>query len=235
MGSQTRRGLLKFLASTPALFVVGAKPLFATSQNAATNPAKLPAVQVLRFLNTAQHWHKNIMQSYALSTELAASPAVRELGESDEAEGRGMGASYIKLLNFSSKEILPGWLWDLRVSQDRSGYVLTVQSATDPATAFSTTNEGLIFEGKPIANIGSEIPLDAKPLPATNLSGVNALSRRLASMTLLMFDCRWYQCSQCTDYPCCTDCTCQCGSIGIAGVKCWNCGCDSCRWCCDIY
>ena len=226
---------MKTLAAAPAFLAAGSKSLFGMTTSTPADPQKLVGVHFLRFLNTAQHWHRNVAKVYALPSELSDSPGVKELRDSEEAEKRGLGATYIATVNFASKEIVPGWRWDLQVSPDRSGYFITAQSMKEGGIAFSTTNQGLIFEGKPIAGVGNSLPHEYTPLAAVSGNGMSAISKRLASLTLLMFDCSLFQCSQCSTFPCCTDCTCQCMQGQVIGAKCWNCGCQGCIWCCDIY
>jgi hypothetical protein len=245
-----RRTLLKALAAAPAFLVTGAKSVWGASTTGITDVQhKFPGVQLARFMNTAQLWHKNLTGSYALLSELHGSPAVAELRASKQAEQHGLGASLIEILSFDSTEILPGWSWHLKVASDRSGYFFMAQS-TNPniSAAFSTDQSGGIYEGRPLDSMelsSSRFGFEefrnrtgALPIGALPARGARAVLK-LASLTAAMFNCCDWGCCQCSQraYPCCSDCTCQCmdGYPG-GGVKCLACGLiGCCLWCCDIY
>lgn len=247
MRDQTRRSLMKLFAIVPGFIIGGAKSVFgnptAGSPVATSDDHKRLGVQVMRFLNTAQLWQKVGAGGYALASELASSPAVRDLRDSDQAERHGIGNSLISSLSFDRDEIVPGWSLRLEVFSNRSGYIATIRDVSGPNGAvLSTDHSGVVFEGNPLqAGVGgvsasaAELRTmnGAQPIKASVNSSKTLL--RLASITVAMINCCDYSCCDC-QIACCHDCTCQCmdGYPG-PGTKCWNCGCATCHWCCDIF
>lgn len=116
----TRRSLIKSLLASP--FISWFSP---TKPNVGANRdlERLSlAFNMLRFVDTAEHWHRDAFGDYVRPTTLAQSPVIDRLAHSERAEKMGVGQSLLSSVSLTNPEVIPGWELRLRIRRgEKSG------------------------------------------------------------------------------------------------------------------
>jgi hypothetical protein len=74
------------------------------------------AVRILRFVNTAEHWHKSEFGRYAGRSELLNSPAVGRLKTDGKAAVVGLEPSLVSLIPADYDRPIQGWQFQLELT-----------------------------------------------------------------------------------------------------------------------
>jgi len=196
--------------------------------------SKFLAVRILRLINTIQLRHFEALGHYADLAELKTSESTERWLNNKKAEKTGLGRSLYSVLHFERKEIVPGWEFEIVLRDDRRSYVVTMKDSSGKGLgAFSTDQEGIIYEGTSLAAVNSDevwqsaqLIIAGKPIETHDNRGLASLLKTIAFGPVPA------QRGCCTMYPCQCFGSCQSGSTG--GL-CTNCGCPCCVWCCNIY
>lgn len=249
MLTRERRKVLKSFLTVPLLSLAGKVNLFGQILNGTSETDQVEAfqsrylaVQILRHINTAQLWFKAEYGHFGQLSELNDSFVMERFLQDKRVEKAGLGTTFHSRLQFSQKEILPGWSFKFGSYGDQMGYLARISpTGSNETVSFSTDETGLIYQGKALdedpqeASQGARATLDsATPIVTSRSVAPNRLVRALRNMAVSPdFFC--IGCSACgPPVPCCCGDCCSCQAIGIAG-QCINCGCPSCVWCCCLF
>jgi hypothetical protein len=252
--TDSRRGLLGKLLTIPFAAAALAKAAFARVAGSGGTVVGKEAEyrslgrNILRFLNTGQAWHKRGAGngSYAELKELSGSEALREMS-AKLGDHPQLGAHLHSQLRFGEREIVPGWKFDFRVSDDRSGYIAVLTDVSGKMLGTLSTDErGVIYEGVPL-DAAQELDLNAlgrmdapsvipaaMPLTPPERTFSHRIRELLKSVALMpYFICPCYRIcggEKVCCHPCCILCNQTCD--GSVCSCCVNVGCLSCVWCC---
>jgi hypothetical protein len=253
--SANRRSALKKLLTMPWLAALGsssaAPPAYAYAgeTSVSEHEHRRLGLQVLRFVNTAQLWHRSLTKQYLQASGLKGSEAVARMRTAAGLREPGLDDQFIKHLSFDGKEIVPGWSLQLVVGR-KPGRYLAMLNATNDASlrGLASDEKGVIrvTDGWYVVDHSAELP------QATELPGSKALvdaklaphqqqQPKLIKAAMYVgslsgaaaFDWCWtcFSCCSCQDV-CCYSCSCHCQTDWVEGLNCSNCGCSSCTWAC---
>lgn len=222
----SRRSILKSLATIPLLgasiHLQARTSIFSRGREDLSFTKPSEALQVLRFINTAELWSKYKDGSYLPIEELLNSRGLKELLADDRARKKDLGKAFFSTLDFRGKEIIPGWNFQLFTSPKQDGYAASIHSQLG---SLSTDNKGIIYEGVQLSTVfpgsirAQDVVSHARPVGSPGLLREVALGLFGVSPQI---DC----------CPCICECTCRSQSQPL----CFNCGCiRCCIWCCCPY
>ena len=216
-------------------------------------------VGVMRFINTAESWHRLEAGTYVDWPRLVKSSAVARIAREEFTERMGIGRSLLGRMRIQGDEVISGWRLQLRVTEGAgggSGYVATLSRVHEgPSTfAFASDEMGAIYGGtlKLMETVSLSSPVAVAQLPWVECAplGELRLPKRRSLGTMIkraaLFTCDYYGCEYCaggycwcggSDYPCCVFCEGgggpRCSKSG--GGDCCNCGCFvNCAWICCV-
>lgn len=243
-----RRGILKLAVAIPALRRIG------MLNETAEETAKLHdfhylAVRTLRLTNTAQAYFKKEHGYYADLETLVSAESTRKLlyeePGASRTEGALIGKTLFSNLKFGEEQILPGWAMHMSSGSDGTGYVILMEPQVEDTgvRAFSTDQEGLIYEGFALDSDRTNSQVSSAPQVIANPSVIRkqnqTASRVVAALKKLAIapSPTFCICSYCHQYPCCCGgllgSCCACGpQCDYICVCCLDCGCQGCVWCC---
>jgi len=248
MRTMNRRSAVQALLSVP---VVNRAILAFSSLPQAEVDRRHLALRALRFVNTAELWHKLEFGSYVDKGALMESPAVERLRNDEVAERAGIGGSLLSEVSPTAPDGFSGWelrLWPRgdNAWQAGGGYVALVRDRSgDARYALATNESGRIYEGA--ANSAGFLhkgprsveDLLQQPMPLGRgtpggIRGVlGGIVRRAGFLTVapaIVINCLT-ACNDCE--VCCANAYPSCSPVGAGG--CTNCGCAACVWvCCGI-
>lgn len=247
-----RRGILKLAVAFPALRRIGALSGSVESDAANVHDFHFLAVRTLRLTNTAQAYFKKEHGYYAdLHTLISANSTRKLLYEepgASKTEGALIGKSLFSNLKFGEEQILPGWAMQMSASSDGSGYVILMEPRVDDTgvRAFSTDQEGLIYEGVALDSDRASSPVTSAQQVLDNAAAIRkknqTIARVSAALKKLAIGPAVPQlcliCSYCHEFSCCCGgllgaecCSCSNSCDYLCGC-CLDCGCSGCVWCC---
>ncbi len=246
-----RRSILKMMGAGPLLTAFRGDRLPTCEERL--------AVQAMRFVNTAQLWHKFEFGAYLDQEALGGSQVVARMHADARLEKVGLGKSLTANITLRDEEIFDGWVLRLRtVRSDDKGepsYVALIGPRPGRKGRVYVSNQrGLIYEGllrgsaQPRILPASISDMDWERLaPIGHPSGGRGWVGAVASSLVT-----WYTAS-CEDAMSCFDCVgcgCECGSAFPSCCCCYfggsvvcltnpqpgccDVGCASCFWCCCL-
>jgi hypothetical protein len=229
-----RRSLLKGIATFPAfatlqkLGFAGNPASFTTSLDSARRQS---AIQLLRFMNTAQYRYRGTHDRFVGLADLLKADTTDQFIRDPIAEKRGIGRSFFESLNFEAEEVLPGLGFRLKEHAEGTGYLALISSGDDQnPLVFSTDEKGIIYEGTALENLSDVSSRAAKsailtPVALGARTRVSPLVRALGSFAFMGDVTPNFLCDGC--------CDCSCQQTWVQ--TCFNCGCQHCIWCCCPY
>jgi hypothetical protein len=233
MGTR-REAIKRFLSFAGAL---GLAPLGQQPESGASVHRRR-GIQTLRFLNTAQHWHKHLASEYVDLATLATSAALTQMRTNKLANTAGIGEDFINTLRFDVDEIVPGWRLSLQIAADRTEYRARLDDLTALGVgALSTDTTGLISD--------RFAPLQARGHEPRGGGGIRTVGYMAGSLLqgcgYTPYNCDYsnywcyafgWCCACSSDNNCCVGCFTKCCNTD-ACWPCTNCGCLGCTWNCD--
>lgn len=222
------------------------------------------AVATMRFVNTAELWHKNEFGLYVEREQLATSPVIDRLKSNERAQ-EVFGRRVCGKVSLAQSEVIPGWELLLRTTVGPDGtegarYVVLLRKKDSPSDdksavrvrAFGSDESGIIYEGKLLADFRSEalpttlaaVKWDAQaigqPTHTRHLQGFVKAAALFWVYCESVDSC--YLCPPppycfgvcCSSFPACC-CGGQVCRESPGTLNCCNIGCQSCPWCCSWY
>jgi hypothetical protein len=244
----SRRTTLRSLLSLPvfaSVFGIGATAHSAAAEDT-TRDARLDAkesfdqrylaVRTLRFVNTAQNLYQRDTGNYAELASLLASSSLQQMLTNPTMERTGQGATFFSQLNFSQREVAPGWELVLQCAKNGKRYIALVSDVNGNLQSFATDQKGRIYEGHVLDSTTMNAHRALHGLSNDiRIKGLGLLQNLATATTLPANGCDGCLFCKCTKtYPCCCD---GCGEFCVSRCDqacsgCVNCGCASCVWCC---
>jgi hypothetical protein len=112
------------------------------------------AVSAMRFLNTAEAWHKRRTGQYADWLDLIKSPEVDRMSKEEMTEKMGIGRSLLARMSFRQEELIPGWRLQFRLTRPSSerpdpGYLAGLSRVDVMAQRFTFASDeiGVVYGG----------------------------------------------------------------------------------------
>lgn len=226
MRATSRRSLIKTLAGLPVftalsrLNVPAFDPRGRVDQAGDAFDDNFLAIQVLRWVNTAQRCHFEASGQYTEPRNLLKVEKVRQFMERVEHARRNPKPQ------FERNEIVPGWRFRFALEEkERRRYLVTMQrTAGAGGGALSSDETGVIFEGDRLSPTDSTSawPTAGFVLAGGTVIGTDARRSRgvTAFLRTVALGGPFPQGGCCNG--CCSDCSCK-GK--------YNCGCVPCTWC----
>lgn len=87
--------------------------------------------QLMRFLNTAELWNRQMTGKYEELSRLKESKAVSEMRTAVETRMAGLGDAFTRNLAWNEDEIVPGWRLRVILAPDKSGYLAVLVACTN--------------------------------------------------------------------------------------------------------
>lgn len=180
----------------------------------------------------------------AWHTERVLGP--QELRDDEQAERAGIGRSLASQFSWDKEEIVAGWRLKFNLAPTGTSYSASLTNLNGATqSAFSTDDEGMIYEGKPLddvdrtppANRASQLLTSAAPIRSRRRNLPGRFGLFLATFIVPQQDQMEVEggCTFCTEYPCACGRCCSCSGGWDGTHQCYNCGCESCVWCCCLY
>lgn len=225
-----RRSILKALVGLP---VVGG--VFGSAVSGFHRPIALEddqdrfmkkslAINVLRVINTAEHWHLRETGTFAELTSLQESRQVMLFLDGCFKDGGSLLAS----LSLNKRQFISGWVSSFKFTGRKSGYLAALGAEDEELGAFATDNTGVIFEGIDLvkqvatdARAAQSLLVAASPIGThgTKAQRVGHFFRKVALGAVPQLWC----CGGC--------CRCNLCCPDPKGSCTTNCGCVPCTWC----
>ena len=244
MAGSTRRSVVKRLLALPLVGAIAKLNVFAAEDparglagaNEPQHPTDL-AVYAIRFFNTAQLWYKGEHNHYASVEELLQSDSVKKLKSDKKAEEMGIGTSLIARIVDGNKLSVPGWKTRFVLSSDALAYKIElIDDSGRGLSTLSSDEKGVIYDSTETSSSPSGEANSAAGA-ISSMSDVGGHQNIMASFTAfvrtLAFGAVPAPQGGCHGKPPCF-CAGSCQGGPIPG-QCYNCGCLSCVWCCNIF
>jgi len=238
----------KFISSLSALPLISDwKKALTSAPPTKRDPSwesKSLAVESLRLINTAQHWHFVRADAYSSKTDLSATEGFSKLKNHCEKSGRFRRP--FEVFAPAKPLEMPGFEIWLECSSDLSKYTaLMVRMDFSQSFAFGTDEQGIIYEGRPLEGrpsghasldrvLGERRAIGTATEEASGVASLFAsiLNNRFLSLMSTPFFGRTCVC--CPDYP--TPCGCTCAPTCLKCNDpyddcCFNIGCGVCIFC----
>lgn len=244
-----RRSLMGWAVRLP-IFGVLAKWVVVgdNSSSAGTLPpeedaARSLAIRLLRFINTAQRAQLDATGQFAELGSLWTSAHAEKALDDKRAEKMGISRHLYSSLDLGADEIAPGLRLQFKLGADARCYVAVVECAarTGGTRALATDQDARIFEGASVAALvagelrsGAEMVSDARPMrisAPSRRAGLSKLFRMVAvGPVALRAGTVHAGCGCELENYCCCYLFEDCYTHWTTG--CYNCGCETCIWCC---